>query len=79
MYLISYLSPICTGFPSNSLGILIFTSNVLVLGPVSIKELEFASNLGFARVVQIAPSPRYSKELSGILSSSLESLFASGS
>ena len=42
--LISYQLPMCTILPSSSLGILIFTSNILVLGPVSINELEFASN-----------------------------------
>ena len=79
MYLISYVSPMCTTLPSNSLGILIFTSNVLVFGPVSINEPEFALNLGFASDVRMPPSPLYSRELRGILSSSLESLFASGS
>ena len=79
MCLSSYLSPMCIVFSSNCLGILILTSKVLVFGPVSINELEFALNFGFARVVLIPTSHLNSNELNGTLSSFLESLFASGS
>ena len=71
----------CIVLPSKALSwnFWILTSNVFVFDPVSINELEFALNFGFARVVLIPPSPLNSNELSGILSSFFESLFASGS
>jgi len=56
MYRISYQSPMWIVFPSILRGILIFTSNMLVLGPVSVRKEEFASNAGFERIVRIPPS-----------------------
>ena len=79
MYRISYQSPIWIVFPSILRGILIFTSNMLVLGPVSVRKEEFASNTRFERVVRIPPSDLNSNTLKEILSSSLESLLESGS
>ncbi len=69
----------CIVSPSIVLGISIFTSKTLEFGPVSIKNPEFALKSGLASVVLIPPSALNSKALNGILFSSFESVFASGS